>query len=118
MNEFKILSKSKYLLRYFEENILINIPKVYTSYKIGLENNLIELNSNIIRSNINEGNIRSKYQKEVLVNISMIDLYLSIILELNIINKRKFMVVVRILNEINKMTKSWIKNEKINLQQN
>ena len=116
MNEFKLLTKAKYLLRYFEENILINIPKVYTSYKIGIENNIIELNSNIIRANINEGNIRNKYQKEVLVSISMIDLYLSIILELNIINKKKFMVVSQILNEIRKMTISWIKSEKINLQ--
>ena len=42
----------------------------------------------------------------------MIDLYLSIILELNIINKKKFMVVSKILNEIRKMTISWMKYEK------
>lgn len=112
MNEFKLLTKTKYLLRYFEENILINIPKVYLSYRKAIEDNIIEINSNIIRANINEGNIRNKYQKEVLVNISMLDLYLSIILELNIINKKKFMVVTKLLNEIRKMTISWIKNEK------
>ena len=112
MNEFKLLTKTKYLLRYFEENILINIPKVYLSYRKTIEDNIIEINSNIIRANINEGNIRNKYQKEVLINISMLDLYLSIILELNIINKKKFMVVTKLLNEIRKITISWIKNEK------
>ena len=112
MNEFKLMNKSRYLLRYLEENILVSIPKVHNSYRVGIEKNVVELNENIIRANINEGNIRNKYQKEVLVNISMLDLYLSIILELNIINKKKFMVVTKLLNEIRKMAISWIKNEK------
>lgn len=113
MYEFKLFSKSKYLLKYLEENILVNIPKVYNSYRVGIEQSVIELNKNIIRANVNEGNIKSKYQKEILVSISMIDLYLSIILELDIINKKKFMAMSRLLNEIRKMSISWSNNEKI-----
>ncbi|MDY5058605.1 MAG: hypothetical protein SPF04_03985 [Bacilli bacterium] len=113
MDDFKLLNKSKYLLRYIEENILINIPKVYSSYRKGLEENVISLNYNIIKANINMGNIRNKYQKEVLVNISMIDLYLDILLDINVISKKKFMVVIRLLNEIRRMTKALIENEKI-----
>lgn len=113
MYEFKLFAKSKYLLKYLEENILINIPKVYNSYRIGIQQNVIELNINIIKANLNEGNIKNKYQKEILVSISIIDMYLSFILELNIINKRKFMVICRLLNEIRKMAISWINNEKI-----
>ena len=112
MQDFKLLNKSKMLLKYLEEYVLVNIPKVHSSYKVGLENNIIELNCNIIRVNINTGSIRNKYQKEVLVNIAMIDLYLDLILDINVINKKKFISSIRMLNEIRKMTNSWIVNEK------
>lgn len=112
MEEFKLLNKSKNLLRYFNENILINIPKVYSNYRKGIEDNLVNINYYIIKANINNGNIRNKYQKEVLVCISMIDMYLNILLEVNVINKKKFMIVLRMLNEIRKMTVSWIDSEK------
>lgn len=112
MQDFKLLNKSKMLLKYLEEYVLVNIPKVHSSYRVGLENNIIELNCNIIRTNINTGSIRNKYQKEVLVNIAMIDLYLDLILDINVINKKKFISSIRMLNEIRKMTNSWIVNEK------
>ena len=112
MEEFKLLNKSKMLLKYVESNILINIPKVHSSYRKGLEDNIIQLNYNIIKANINTGSIRNKYQKEVLVNITMIDLYLDLLLDINIINKKKFMIVIRRLNEIRKMTNGWILSEK------
>ena len=112
MEDFKLLNKSKMLLKYLEEYVLVNIPKVHSSYRVGLENNIIELNCNIIRTNINTGSIRNKYQKEVLVNIAMIDLYLDLILDINVINKKKFISSIRMLNEIRKMTNSWIVNEK------
>ena len=112
MEEFKLLNKARYILKYLEENIIVNIPKVFTSYRKGIEDNVINLNENIIRANINNGNIRNKYQKEMLVNISMIDMYLDILLELNVISKKKFMIVIRMLNEIKKMTTGWIDNEK------
>lgn len=100
------------LLKYLEEYVLVNIPKVHSSYRVGLENNIIDLNSNIIRANINVVNIRNKYQKEILVNIAMIDLYLDLILDINVINKKRFMSSIRMLNEIRKMTNGWIVNEK------
>ena len=112
VEEFKLLNKSKMLLKYVESNILINIPKVHSSYRKGLEDNMIQLNYNIIKANINTGSIRSKYQKEILVNIAMIDLYLDLLLDIKIINRKKFMVIIRMLNEIRKMTNGWILSEK------
>lgn len=112
MDEFKLLNKSRYLLRYIEENILVNIPKVFTNYRKGLEDSVINLIYNIIRANVNNGNIRNKYQKEALVDIQVIDMYLDILLELNIISKKKFMSIIRMLNEIRKMTLGWIESEK------
>jgi hypothetical protein len=112
VEEFKLLNKSKMLLKYVESNILINIPKVHSSYRKGLEDNMIQLNYNIIKANINTGSIRSKYQKEILVNIAMIDLYLDLLLDIKIINRKKFMVIIRMLNEIRKMANGWILSEK------
>lgn len=112
VEEFKLLNKSKMLLKYVESNILINIPKVHSSYRKGLEDNMIQLNYNIIKANINTGSIRSKYQKEILVNIAMIDLYLDLLLDIKIINRKKFMVIIRMLNEIKKMANGWILSEK------
>lgn len=112
MEEFKLLNKSKSLFRYVEENICHNIPKIYSNYRNGLMDNIVNLNYYIIKANVNDGNIRNKYQKEVLVCISMIDMYFSILLEINVISKKKFMVVVRMLNEIRKITMGWIDNEK------
>ena len=105
MNDFKLLNKSKLLLKYIESNILINIPKVHSSYRRGLEDNIIKANINIV-------SIRNIYQKESIVNISMIDLYLDLLLDIDIISKKKFMIIIRMLNEIRKMTNSWINNEK------
>ena len=42
----------------------------------------------------------------------MIDLYLDLLLDINVINKKKFMVIIRMLNEIRKMANSWILSEK------
>ncbi len=57
MDDFKLLNKGKFFLKYVETYVFNNIPKVHSSYRKGLEDNIIELNSNIIRANINAGNI-------------------------------------------------------------
>lgn len=112
MEDFKILNKSKFLFRYIEENICNNIPKIYSNYRNGLMDNVVNLNYYIIKANINEGNIRNKYQKEVLVCIGMIDLYLGILVDINVISKKRFMSSIRMLDEIRRMTIGWIGNEK------
>lgn len=112
MNDFNIYNKAKYLVMYMEKYIINSIPKIHYLYKEGLEENVIELNKNLIRANINEGSIRNKYQKEVLVNIYMIDMYVGILFKLNIVSKKRFVAFVRMLNEIRKMTMGWINNEK------
>lgn len=61
MDDFKLLNTGKFFLKYVETYVFNNIPKVHSNYRKGLEDNIIELNSNIIRANINAGNIRNKY---------------------------------------------------------
>ena len=112
MNEFKIYNKSKYLVMYMEKYIINNIPEIHYLYRKWFEESVINLNYYLIKANINTGSIRNKYQKEVLVSIYMIDMYIGILLHLNIINKKRFISFVRMLNEIRKMSIVWINNEK------
>lgn len=112
MNDFNIYNKANYLVMYMEKYIINNIPKIHYLYRKGLEENVINLNYNLIKANINEGSIRNKYQKEVLVNVYMIDMYVGILLKLNIVSKKRFVTFIRMLNIIRKMTVGWINNEK------
>ncbi len=111
MKEFKILDKVKWLLEYGENYMFSSFPKVHLALKIKLEENMYSLIENCIRANLNKGNIRSKYQKEMLTNISLIDYYAGTILDKGIIKKKRFTSFINCLNEIRKMTYGWINNE-------
>lgn len=112
MREFKILDKVKWLLNYSETYIFASFPKIHLALKIKLEENMYSLIENTIRANLNKGNIRSKYQKEMLTNISLIDYYIGSIYEKGIIKKKRFDAYLNALNEIRKMCYGWINNEK------
>lgn len=42
----------------------------------------------------------------------MIDLYLDLLLDINVIDKKRFIKMIRMLNEIRKMIIGWIDSEK------
>ncbi len=107
MNDFIILNKIKWLLIYSDKYVFNTFTKVNFSIKIRLENNLYNLLENCIRANINKGNIRSKYQNEMLVSINLLDFYIGEALDKKIIKKNRFSSFVNAINEIRKMTISW-----------
>ncbi len=111
MKEFKILDKIKWLLEYTDIYIFSSFPKTHLALKIKLEENMYSLIDNCIRANVNKGNIRNKYQKEILINISLVDYYIGVILDKGIIKKKRFNSFITCLNEIRKMTYGWINNE-------
>lgn len=111
MNNFIILDKEKYLIKYVEQFVFASFPKSDLGLKIKIESNMYDLIENTVRANINVGNIRNKYKKEVLVNLSLLDFYFGIIYDKKIIIKKRFLTLVRILTEINKMVRAWISNE-------
>lgn len=111
MNNFVILDKEKYLLKYIEQYIFSSFPKSDLGIKIKLETNIYDMIENTVRANINVGNIRNKYQKEVLVNISLLDFYLGLIYDKQIIIKKRFLTSLRLLSEIERMVKAWMSNE-------
>lgn len=112
MNNFIIFNKVKWLINYTDTYILNSFSKVHNSIKFRLQDNLYGLMDNLIRSSVNIGNIRSKYLKEMLVNIYLLDLYIGISLEKKIIKKKRFNSFVNSLNELKKMINSWSMNEK------
>ena len=112
MNNFIIYNKVKWLINYTDTYILNSFSKVHNSIKVRLQDNLYGLMDNLIRSSVNVGNIRSKYLKEMLVNIYLLDLYIGISLEKKIIKKKRFNSFVNSLNELKKMINSWSMNEK------
>ena len=112
MNNFIIYNKVQWLINYSDTYILNSFSKVHNSIKVRLQDNLYGLLDNLIRSSVNVGNIRSKYLKEMLVNIYLLDLYIGISLEKKIIKKKRFNSFVNSLNELKKMINSWSMNEK------
>ena len=106
MNNFIIYNKVKWLINYSDTYILNSFSKVHNSIKVRLQDNLYGLLDNLIRSSVNVGNIRSKYLKEMLVNIYLLDLYIGISLEKKIIKKKRFNSFINSLNELKKMINS------------
>ena len=111
MKDFIIYNKVKWLIDYTDVYIINSYSKVHISIKIKLQDNLYNLLENCIRANVNKGNIRSKYQNEMLVNVMLLDFYIGEALEKKIIKKNRFNSFVNAINEIRKMTISWSNNE-------
>ena len=105
-NNFIIYNKVQWLINYSDTYILNSFSKVHNSIKVRLQDNLYGLLDNLIRSSVNVGNIRSKYLKEMLVNIYLLDLYIGISLEKKIIKKKRFNSFINSLNELKKMINS------------
>ena len=100
------------------KKIILDFEKHKMEYLVDiknvLENNLYNLLENCIRANINKGNIRNKYQNEMLVSINLLDFYIGEALDKKIIKKNRFNSFVNAINEIRKMTISWsIYEEKV-----
>lgn len=107
MNELVIFNKIKWLISYSDKYVFNSFTKVHINLKIRYQDRLYSLLENCIRSNTNTGNIRIKYQKEMLIDISLIDYYIGEAYDKKIIKKNRFSSVINSLNEIRKMTYSW-----------
>ncbi len=112
MDNFRLYSKCKNLIVYAEKYVLNNIPKVHSVYRKKMEEAIINLNFDVIRANSNEGNIRSKYQKDFLIDLQMVDLFLTILSDLKIGDRKKIIIFTNMLEEVRKIGISWINNEK------
>ena len=111
MNEFLLLNKIKALNMYTEQYIFSSFPKKDLALKIRLEENLYSLVEFTIKANVNKGNIRSKYQTELLSFIYLLDYYIGIVYDKKIIIKKRFEAFLSLLLEVKKITIKWKQNE-------
>lgn len=110
-DDLLIIRKVKQTIEYFDK-IIINFPnKEYT-----IKNNISECMYALIElcyyANINKGNIRNKYQKEILVKLLMLDYYFDKSYKKNIITIKKYKTVNKFILEIRKMIYGWMNYEK------
>ena len=112
MKELEIYKGIVDIINYSERYILISIPKEYIYLKIRFTDNLYNLMDNVIRANVNEGSIRSKYQKEIIININLLDYYIEAIKRKEIITSKAFKAFIGKMNNLNKLTLGWFNSEK------
>ncbi len=112
MQDFKLLDKIKWLNEYINTYVFSCFSKNNLGLKIRIEEHLYMMIENTMKANINKGNIRNKYQKELLVNISMLDYYIGVLYSKKLIRKKRFLSCINALDSIRKMCYGWINNEK------
>ena len=110
-NQYILASKIVMLRKYFELHILSSIPKVHNNIKIHLQDELYYLSKNMFYATYNKGNIRMKYLTELLVNISLIDLFLMELRDIDVIKSKKINNAVSILQAIKNIVYGWKVNE-------
>lgn len=110
MNDLLIITKIKETSLYIGK-IIINFPKVEIILKHHIEIDLYDLLSYIYEANYNKEN-RIDILYKSLIKIKMLDFYMRICLDKNIISYKKFIKICTYLNEITKMIFGWIKSEK------
>ena len=110
-SNFQILNEYQKLIEYVHLYLFCSFPKSELGLKVHFEKFLYDLLENIMRANCNIGNIRSKYQKEALVNISMLDFFTGLMFERKLIVKRRFLTITNKLLKLKAMIIGW-SNEK------
>lgn len=107
MNDFTIYCKSKDLIKYVDLYVFSSFPKHKLSLKIKFEEQMYGLLQNVTKANFNKGNIRQKYIVDCLVNLSLMDTYISYIYEYNIILKKRFLSIVNKLDLLRRLIVGW-----------
>lgn len=110
--EFILLNKIKWLYLYCDKYIFSSFPKNDLAVKIRLETYLHSMIENVIKANVNKGNIRKKYQTDLLSDIYLVDYFIGIIYLKKIIVKKRFEAFITGLSEAKRMAYKWIENEK------
>lgn len=110
-NQYILANKIILLRRYFDLHILSSIPKVHNNIKIHLQDELYYLSKNMFYATYNKGNIRMKYLTELLVNISLIDMFLVELRDIKTIKLKKINNAISILQVIKNIVYGWKVNE-------
>lgn len=110
VHENLIIARSaRKTLRYIEKNTE-NFPNKYSVLKNKIIDSCYNILEWIYRANVMQ-DIDSK--KEIVVQIQMLNFYLEEALNKEILTKNKFLKYTSYLIDLDKMTRAWIKDEKV-----
>ena len=99
---------------YLRSYIINNIPKVHNDIRIHLLDESYHLTKNIMLAGYNKGNIRMKYLIDVKVNISLIDMFISFIRDIDCVSNKYLNSLTGYLANIKNIIYGWIINEEKN----
>lgn len=112
MNNFQIKTKLENLIFKVYQDVLINVSHTHTGLRVRLSDSMFNLHNNIIMANLaSSPNKILQYKNEALSNIYTIDLILGLIRKLGFLENKKFMSLIKELNELIAMIKAWMQNE-------
>jgi len=103
----KILDLNKYIRNY----IIHSIPSVHRDLKIHIQDECYNLAKNMFYATYNKGNIRMKYLIELRVNLSLIDMLITEISQLESIKNKHINTTISKLSDIKNIIYGWIINE-------
>ena len=102
-----IVTKIKKTIDYLE-CITNNFPKVEYELKNSIIKTIYQLLELAYKANVFK---ETKYMKELIVKIRMLDYFIKVSLDKKIINYKKYEIMGKHLLELKKMTISWINYE-------
>ena len=109
-SNFALLNNTKKTIAYINKQ-LINYPKSEVVLKQNIERNMYELIELIFSYSINDiERIKTKYLKDLIIKLSMLDFYIATSFEKRIISKKKFESTALYIIEIRKIAYGLIKN--------
>lgn len=109
--DFSLYNKVVDLDNYINRYIANNISSVRRDIRIHLLDEIYNLSKNIFYVLYNKGNIRMKYLIELQVNISLIDMFLLKLRNLNTVKKSYIDVSISKLSDIKNIIYGWKFNE-------
>lgn len=109
--QFSLINWYLKLIKYSRENILCSIPKIHNDIKIHYQDEIFLLGKNIFYATYNKGSIRMKYLIEIQVNMSVLDMLLFQIKDINCVKDKKINNTINMLSSLKNIIYGWKFNE-------
>ncbi len=109
--QYRLYSKILDFNHYVRTYIVNTIPSVHRDLRIHLLDEFFLLTKNLFYATYNKGNIRMKYLIEIKVNLSIIDMLITEISNLQCMKKTSFHASINKLSDIKNIIYGWVLNE-------
>lgn len=110
-SNFALLNNSKKTIAYINKQ-LINFPKSEVILKQNMEKNMYDIIELIFSYSISDiERVKTKYLKDLIIKLSMLDFYVATSFEKRIISKKKFESTAMYIIEIRKIAYGLVRNE-------